>query len=84
MKYVRVYPENGEPYWKDGKEPTAKEIGVTAAVGVPYANFVKEYEAHQDRYPSAEDNVRYCELKTGRSRDDVRNLNPRAAGCRWV
>lgn len=83
MKYVKVYPDQGEPYWKNGLEPSAKEIGITAAVGVPYSNFVKEYEAHQDRYPTAEDNIKYCELKTRQSRDEI-NLPHRKAGVRWV
>lgn len=84
MKYVRVYPDKGDPYWKDGKEPQAKEIGATAAIGVPYVgNFVKEYEAHQDKYPTAEDNIKYCELKTGKSRDDC-TIVKKEAGKRWV
>lgn len=74
MKYVRVYPEHGEPYWKDGVEPAPKEIGVTAAIGIPFANYVKEYEAHPEKHPTGEDNIRYCEHKFRCSRDDDKKI----------
>lgn len=71
MKFVKVYPENGEPYWKDGKEPTTKEIGVASFVGWERADYVRDYEARPDKHPTGEDNIKYCELKTQTSRDDV-------------
>lgn len=71
MKYRRIYPENGEPYWENGLEPSAKEIGVCSFNGWERADFVREYEAHPDKHPTGEDNIRYCELKTQTSRDNV-------------
>jgi hypothetical protein len=77
MKYVKIYPEHGEPYWKDGIEPTPKEIGVCAFTGWERADYVRDYEARPDKHPTGEDNIRYCELKTQSSRDDV-TPKPRA------
>jgi len=41
--------------------------------GFEYTNFVQEYEAHRDKYPRAEDNIKYCELKLQESADDFFN-----------
>jgi hypothetical protein len=85
-----VYPIKGEPFWENGQEPQSHDIvGLSVApalVGETFKDFRREYEAHPDRYPTAADNIRYCELKTGHSRDDVTfgNDKPRTRGSRWV
>lgn len=75
MRFVKVYPENGEPYWKDGKEPAAKEIGATALHGIEYADFRKEYRAHWDKYSEdGEANKRYAEEVLQQSRYDFADI----------
>jgi hypothetical protein len=67
-----IVDDNGGIVWLDGKVPTPKQIGVVSFIGWERADYVRDYEARPDKHPSGEDNIRYCELKTQSSRDDVR------------
>ena len=40
--------------------------------GIEFSDYRREYRAHPDKHPTAEDNIKFCEAVTGISRDDCR------------
>lgn len=75
MKYrATVDEKTGTLVWENGKQPSAKEIGAVNFTGWERADYVRDYEARPEKHPTGEDNIRYCELKTQTSRDDISSL----------
>lgn len=76
MRFKAIVNEStGTIDWQDGKQPSVKEIGAVNFTGWERADYVRDYEARPDKHPTGEDNIRYCELKTQSSRDDVRDYH---------
>lgn len=64
---------------------TAKRIFTPPAIhGITFTDFRKEYLAHQDKYPDAESNIKFCEAVTGKSRNDPELTHlPKARRPKW-
>ena len=50
--------------------------------GIEFADWRKEYRAHPDKHPTAEDNIKFCEQVTGIDRNDckLRKRKPKWIG----
>lgn len=52
-------------------------------LGFEYMDFRREYRAHPEKYPSAEDNIRYCEETLGQSMDEIAAEKPKKK-VKWL